>query len=69
MPVQTTAHVDQEEEQAASPGPSQNESLFIDEAGFHVSFFLHKSIKKASRAVLTKDIEVRTCANFSVSYS
>jgi hypothetical protein len=69
MPVQTTAHVAQEEEQAASPEPSQNKTLFTDEAGFRVSFFLHKSIKKGSRPALTRDIEVRTCANLSVPCS
>jgi hypothetical protein len=59
----------QEEEQASSPEPFQNKSLFTDEAGFRISFFLHKSIKKSSRAALTKDIEVRTRANLPVPYS
>ena len=64
MPVRTTTPVAQEDEHEALPEPEHDKPLFTDEARFRISFFLHKSIKKASRLALTEDIEVRAASTF-----
>ncbi|KIM48753.1 hypothetical protein M413DRAFT_21084 [Hebeloma cylindrosporum] len=51
------ARAAQEDERVASPEPSQDKTLFTDEAGFPIAFFLHESIKRGSRPALIQDIE------------